>query len=400
MGQDDTVEPAAPGTEGEATAEEGAEVGASDACGATAPLVEESTDPHPCAPGEDNAVHLAYDTPEEMRGWPRRIRARRNEHRRPGEHAVELYLYYPTNPADTRQIHFTSAMFQSWLDARGETRNSAAVATWGTKTTVEFQLSKIVDGELVFDTAAADARHSLDVYNLDSSQPKWRRFLQRSLAILPIAHVQAANLKSIFLDFKVGTNRIGPRAPVGDGGTNWRVRIGADGARTATTNIDADGCSTVCATFAALNRTWGERDVADAALPDEAGIDAAFDDPAAILFTPYHELGHLLDYGGATRGAALAAGRLSASLRNDLWDRYRQAIAYDGESDGPGEGFAEAYRQRFQGQSFAARRSTLAADVTERTIREMNEAFHSLGIPSAESVRDAWAVIRATYGGG
>jgi hypothetical protein len=384
--------------------DEGEEVAESDACGAAVPLVTDSTDPHSCAPEGEHVMHLAYDTPEEMRDWPRRIRARRNAHPARGEHAVELYLYYPDNPEDLRQIHFTADMFQRWLDNRGETRNARAVATWGEKTPVEFKFSKFNEaGEFVFDPAATDARLSIDVYNLDASQPKWRRLLERSLAILPIQHVRDANLKSVFLDFRVGTSRIGTNVPVGDGGTNWKLRIrtrrGVE-TRTATRGIDPEGCSAVCATFASLNRAWGQRDVADADLPTESGIDTAFDDPAYVTFTFYHELGHLLDYGGHTRGARTAAGPLNASARNALWGRYRDAINYDGESDGAGEGFAEAYRQRMLGDAFAARHSRLDAATTSTTIREMNEAFDSLNMPSLAAVNRARAAIRTHFGGG
>ena len=393
------------GIEDEDEGDEGDDVPESDACGAAAALVTDSTEPHACAPEGDHVMHLAYDTPEEMRDWPRRVRARRNAHPARGEHAVELYLYYPDNPEDLKQIHFTADMFQRWLDNRGETRRASSVDTWGPKTTINFQVSKFNEaGEFVFDPNAADARVPIDVYNLDASQPKWRRLLERSLAILPIQHVTNANLKSIFLDFRVGTNRIGPASPVGDGGTNWRLRNrtrrGVE-TRSATRGIDVNGTSCVCATFASLNRAWGQRDVADSALPTERGIDTAFDDPEYVTFTFYHELGHLLDYGGHTRNVILeGTRRLPAGERNALWGRYRDAINYDGESDGAGEGFAEAYRQRLLGTAFAPRNSRLDAATTSQTIRDMNTAFNSLGMPSLEHVNRAWGVIRGHFGGG
>jgi hypothetical protein len=170
--------------------------------------------------------------------------------------------------------------------------------------------------------------------------------------------------------------------------------------RSATSGIDPEGCSAVCATFASLNRAWGQRDVADERLPPESGINTAFDDPNYVTFTFYHEVGHLLDYGGQTRNVTIDGHRLSAGDRNALWGRYRDVLDYDGESDGNGEGFAEAYRQRMLGQAFAAHRSRLDATTTSRTITEMNAAFDSLGMPSRDDVNRAWTTIRSTYGAG
>jgi hypothetical protein len=323
-------------------------------CDAPGTVVTESTEAIAVPPVEEVHVHLPYDAPDSWQEWPRRVRALEVPDGPDADTSrdTQLLLCYPAASRAHRSVIFTEDMYVSWLTARGETRDSSAVATWGPKTTLDLVVSKIdADDHLVFDPNATDARISLDVYNLDTSQPKWRRLIEMSFAIVPITHLQRARLKSVFLDFYVGTNQIGRNAAVHDGGTNWL--LSADGT-TATRGISPDGCSCVCATYAALNRAWGQRD--RRALPaTEEEIDDAFDHErrgGRTLTTPYiqstffHELGHLLDNSGI-------AGAAGVARPNTVWNDYRLAMEYHGESNGPGEGFAEAYRQRLLGRTFS-----------------------------------------------
>jgi hypothetical protein len=91
---------------------------------------------------------------------------------------------------------------------------------------------------------------------------------------------------------------------------------------------------------------------------------------------------------------------MGGAARNALWGRYRDVRNYDGESDGAGEGFAEAYRMRMQGQAFAASHSRLDPATTRRTLTDMNDAFTSLGVPEPSSINAAWDTIRANLGAG
>ena len=383
----------------------GGEPAGTGGCAVSGDPLSDETEPH-CAPThETTTVTVAADPAEAIRGWPRRVIARRNgdaldaiprAERGRARRGLPLFLYFPEST--TRWIHFTADTFREYLTATGQPeRDSRSVAGWGVKTTLELPVSKIVEERtevrgavrtehrLVFDPSDAETRYSFDVYNLSDSQPAWRRILERTLMILPLAHLQSVRLKSVFFDFRAGTSRIGPDAGISTGGTNWWYSTRERGPH-APEGIDEAGCATICATYAALNRPWGHHRFRDGRLPTtESGIDDAYASPTLLFDTLYHELGHLV------------CNRIGSG-RMPLWNRYRIATAYDGESDGADEGFAEAYRQRLKGDRFDGNPEldpSHAEDAAADINADMEEAFAAIGLPTLRSVNDARAAIRA-----
>jgi hypothetical protein len=363
-----------------------------DGCGHTAEPLDTDQAPVAVPPEADTTLTLPADPLDAVRRWPRYTFSRRRAGR------VVVCLLNPLASGTARITPFTTEMFAEYLAAMEQPERSGRDrSTWGVPHPIELKVSRLERPEgggasrLVFDDATA---FPITVYNLDPSQPAWERILRRTLAIVPIEHLTEIGLRSVFLDFRVGTNRIGPRAPVGSGGTNWGSRA---------TGIDPEGRPAICTTFAALNRAWGHHDRPASQLPaNDDAIDAAFAEPGYLFDTFYHELAHRFTPGP-----------------NSLWDQYRRAINYDGESDGPGEGFSEAYRQRMSGRGFTtsprsvrdpgpgASEAARARHELQRTNYEYGLAhldevrtrvaarFDELGMPSLESVRDAQAAIQA-----
>jgi hypothetical protein len=352
--------------------------------------------PRPCARSYDRQESqrfvLSCPNAEEMRRWPRYIMARKVQR------ATHLYVYQPGHP-HTALREFTRDDFHDYLECAGRNPDIANAATWGPSQTITVPVCRLADDgdgrrRLVWEPARG-IQWTWEVYNLDSSQPQWRPLLERTLKRFPIEFLRAIRFRTIYLDFRVGTLRIGVgrtnQAAVGDGGTNWGLGGGSP--------ADPSRVSAVCVSYAALNRPWTESGHAlDAS---DADIDASFNDVSRTAYTIYHEFGHL--YANCPRQpeqiedpAELARQRsyheaIAREMRRSppeqcLWLRYNHAIGYDlsgGLSKGKGEGFAEAFRKRMDGTS-----------VGGGAIRnEVENALDHLGLPTLESVNEARAAI-------
>ncbi len=221
--------------------------------------------------------------------------------------------------------------------------------------------------------------------------------------LFPIEYLRAGSFGTLYLDFWVGNLRLGPDAAVGTGGANFFL-----GQRTppGLSPPDPTQVNGVCVTYAALNRTWWHHRNPGIPTLNDAEIDASFNDPDKVAGTIYHEFGHLyrqyrkrredfpnrpdteedgeefnreLQYWQRINHAGHAA-------IGGLWDRYREAIGYSrggGLSQGPGEGFAEAFRKRMQGEAAGGRSLQT----------EVEQVLDEIGMPTLESVRAARAAI-------
>jgi hypothetical protein len=243
---------------------------------------------------------------------------------------------------------------------------------------------------------------------LVNAQPNWRGLIERTLMFFPIEHLETSNARGIYFDFRAGNPHLGPRATVGDGGTN-------DGSR-----------GILIISFAALNR-WvrrGRYPASEAEIDAYYSLEAYASDPTRVVGTFYHELGHFLRL----------PGRVRIDREGDL--RFRRFFCglvgggYGGHSLGYSEAFSEAYRYRLLGQSCPAnpytreiqaeqiRRWSAEAEAEthantrrqlERLVarfrdtaprtdgttpgQEMDTALDEMGMPTAASVREARAAI-------
>jgi hypothetical protein len=213
--------------------------------------------------------------------------------------------------------------------------------------------------------------------------------------------MRAMPIRSVYLDMRVG---LAPgRSGVGSGGANW--------ARCQNTFVPAEHMNGVCVTYAALNRTWCTSDNASGLDLTDAQIDESFADLNKVAYTLYHEYGHVYqwcrrlrsDFPEGEEGQAQCDlerrywSQFGANRRNDpklsdadsgdtaLWDRYRLEIRYSAAalSQGPGEGFAEAFRKRLQGQSLGSGPAATRAE----------QVLDLAGVPTVASVRAARAAL-------
>ena len=172
-----------------------------------------------------------------------------------------------------------------------------------------------------------------------------------------------------------------------DGGANWTY---------GTTVADPDKLAGIGMTYSALNRTWGDpRRFPNPLLPEsDDAIDQAFDDRGIPIFTIYHEFGHLFlntarrraDY--SSQEAYQADVNVVQQIRADqeLFDRYSASSGYStggGQSQGWGEGFAEAYRKWMQDIPLAGGQDGF----------DLGALLLRLGLPTHASVRSAISAI-------
>jgi hypothetical protein len=310
-------------------------------------------------------VTVSTPDPEEVRRWPR-IAVFRD-----GPSGRGLYLY-----RSGELTAFGTEQHETWQAVVGRTTPDIHDAsTWGSMTPWSLQVSALREGEersLYFDGSAT---WDFEIYNLGSCQPGWERMLKRTLMAFPIEHLRWARLKSVYLDFVVGSLQIGPSANVRSGGINWAFY---------NTPADPAHVSAVGVSYAAMNRPWGDDEIRE--LPPDDRIDPTYDDRSLRAATLYHEFGHIFHHLRPRHGLPRDEARRRAPIgagngTGGLWDRYRTASGYGGrggQTQGFGEGFAEAYSHRMQGRAFRATGTLLA---------ELDDTMKRAGMPSLESVR-------------
>ena len=340
-------------------------------------------------------VALACPSPDEMRNWPRyTVAQKRNRD-------IYLAIFRPnqSNPSQ-RLRELSNADIQNyWRQINGVFQiDPANPATWGPVEQFHLNLgylNRLADGrrELNFDGGRADTNWTFNVYNLD---PIWRNFLIRTLMIFPIEFMRMMPIRSIYLDFKVGM--VPGARGVTTGGANWP--------RCHDSSIPQEHRNGICVAFASLNRPWcNHRQNIVSINPSCQQIEDSFADTNNVASTIYHEYGHIFQWCDRQRSdfpegdAGTEQYRqevnywqeLTSNGRNQqhddshtgqdrgLWDRFRLAINYSGSSQGPGEGFAEAFRMRMMGQS-------LGTGGIREAKQRAEEVLDIAGIPTRESV--------------
>lgn len=304
----------------------------------------------------------------------------------------DLWLYEPESDARRPYHKLSAAHIHAYDEAVGRTPDRDDRETWGPRTALKLRVARLVgleDGrrELVLDEDAPE--WEFGVYNLAS--PGWRAVLERNLPVLPVEYLRATHLRTILLDFRVGTGQVGRRARVRSGGTNWVLghnRL-----------IDPSAQSGLCMTFAALNRAWFPNSRAGCGPTlSAAEIEESFQGELGGPFTIYHEFGHVYQFSARRQGTdehpsqpdylaerpyMIEVSRRGRGGSGGLWDRYRVSSGYargGGQTQGPGEGFAEAFRRRLEGQSTG-----------EQEVEEVLDRF----MPTLESVRRVRAQLNA-----
>ncbi|HBP17054.1 MAG TPA: hypothetical protein DEA08_04560 [Planctomycetes bacterium] len=304
----------------------------------------------------------------------------------------DLWLYEPDSDARRPYHKLSAAHVHAYDEAVGRAPERGQRDTWGPRTALKLRVGRLEpleDGrrELVLDEQAPE--WTFDVYNLAS--PGWRALLERNLPLLPIEYLRATSLHTLLLDFRVGTGQVGARARVRSGGTNWVLGNNQ--------LIDPAAQSGLCMTFAALNRAWfpNSRAGCGPTLSAEE-IEASYAGELGGPFTIYHEFGHVYQFsarrGGteehpsqpaylAERPYMIEVSRQGRARSGGVWDRYRVSSGYargGGQTQGPGEGFAEAFRRRLEGEATG-----------EREVEELLDRF----MPTLESVRRVRAQLSA-----
>ena len=328
---------------------------------------------HPVAREGRQPITVASGIEDDPRRWPRYAKGLRIGNR------VHLHLYQPGASARDRHIPFTARHYQRFLEAVNRPNpDIRSAGTWGEYKDWTLPVCRLVDvspreRHLVFE-GDSGPRRTFRVFNLSTAQPGWLRYLKRTLMALPAEHCEWGRLQSIYLDFFVGTSRIGLGArgqppSVASGGANWpyyppdppppedespreRARREARAQRRDARRVPADPSRTgaLCITYAALNRMWAGQD--GSAAPSEEEMDAAFRDLGPQAGTLYHELGHIFHFLRRDALPPAEQPRRDAIFDNDdpggLFDRYREVSGYStaARSQGPTEGVAEAYRSR------------------------------------------------------
>ena len=303
----------------------------------------------------------------------------------------ELWLYDPESEARRPYQKLSAAHTHAYDEAVGRTLDRDDFETWGPTTPLKLRVGRLEpleDGrrELVLDDESPE--WTFHVYNLAS--PGWRSLLERYLAVLPIEYLRATNMRRIMLDFKVGTGQVDARARVSSGGANWTLGVND--------LIDRRAQSGLCMSFAALNRAWfpNSRAQCGPSLSAEE-IEQSFAGDLAAPFSLYHEFGHVYQFSAyrqgteehpcqeaylAERPRMIQVVRRGRAHRGGIWDRYRVSSGYargGGQSQGPGEGFAEAFRRRLEG-----------TPTGEREVEELLDRM----LPTLESVRRVRAQLQ------
>ncbi len=342
---------------------------------------------NPALVSRETAQQLTLSTPSaaEIARWPRYCVLRRTSGSR------GLFIYRPEASARQRYMPFSGLEYSTYLRAVGRQMPSIDNGgSWGPSTTWDLPLCHFQDNaagerELIFDTSHT---YTFRIFNLCAGQPSWERYLKRTLMGFPIEHAQWGRLRSVYLDFFVGSLRIGlnsqgtpPR--VASGGAYWpnyhpSVPVGRRRVR-----AQEDLTGVLCMSYAALNRPWAGRRGRTAA--SESQIDLAYNNLRQTAFTLYHEFGHIFHY---LRPAAMPSEErvphraiTRNAQRNGPFDRYRVATySTAGASQGTTEGVAEAYRTRLQGH-------TLRGDAALRT--EVDALLDQARMPTRESAARA-----------
>jgi hypothetical protein len=348
-------------------------------------LGDEEDDGHQVAPEEMQTIWVPTADMDDIRRWPRySIPRSRDGHN-------YLAIYDPNLTGRHRLRPLTADGYTAYLRSTNrQDPNIQDSATWGRSVRLTLTVSSLQTSgsqtTLEFNSSSGN-RWEFEIYNLDDSQPNWREIITKKLMVLPIQHLRIVQLKTVFLDFMVGTSRMGAAAAVGSGGANWTY-----GTRVA----DPNKLAGIGMTYSALNRAWGDpRRYADALLPEsDDAIDQAFDDRGIPIFTIYHEFGHLFintarrraDYSSQEAYQADVDVVQQIRANQDLFDRYRVSSGYatgGGQSQGWGEGFAETYRKWMQGSPLGGGQD--GSDVQTLLLR--------LGFPTPASVRSTISAI-------
>ncbi|MGC8811146.1 MAG: hypothetical protein ACP5Q3_12930 [bacterium] len=317
---------------------------------------------------------------------------------------IYLAILRPNQSSPSQRLRELSiADIQSyWREVNQISQIDAAnPATWGPVVPLDLplcHLNRLTDGrrELNFDGSRGDINWTFNVYNLDSL---WRNFLIRTLMIFPIEFMRMMPIRSIYLDFRVGM--IPGATGVTTGGANWP--------RCHESRIPQEHRNGICVAFAALNRPWcNHRQNIVSKNPSCQEIEDSFADTNNLASTIYHEYGHIFqwcarqrsDFPEGDAGTELYRQevayweQLTSNGRNQphddshtgqdrgLWDRFRLAINYSGASQGPGEGFAEAFRMRMMGLS-------LGTGGIREARQRAEEVLDIAGVPTRESVNRA-----------
>ena len=345
---------------------------------ACTPVVGGDERGQPTAREETNRVTVEADSAEAIRKWPRYVFGVAEGQGR--ARTTRLYLYQPPGGGGSGRVRrFTSDDFQTYMRVARprERQRLPRASTWGQAQTFSLKVSRIVpatpENSLEFDPNGS-VEWAFTVYNLTDAHPDWLRYIKRTLAAYPIEHLQHMQLKSVFLDFTVGAplgvaalrsrEERGARNVVVDGGSNWPIDH---------VSADQSARAVACATYSALNREWSPNTARAPSGGDPTG--AAFGATKRAT-TIYHESGHLYQLHTPTDEAAAARHRhINLARTGELWDEYRRRVyGSGGGTQGPGEGFAEAFRGRMQG--------TPLLPITDELQQRVDDAFKNAGIPS------------------
>jgi hypothetical protein len=344
-------------------------------------------DTHPIAREESQTVTVPEAALDDPLRWPRYCIGRRVSGH------MQLALYLPSGTSRTRYTPFTADHYRRYMEAAERPMpDIASSGTWGPSeqwTLPVCRLDEQESGErhLVFDGGSAP-RRTFTVFGLSASQPGWERFLKRTLMAFPNEHCEWGQLQTVYLDFFLGTTRIGLNErnqppPVSSGGANWPHYPDEVPAARRQVPADPHRTSVVCISYAALNREWAGRNGTRRATEEQ--IDAGFTNLNHQAGTLYHEFGHIFHFLRNSQIPHEERAHRPPILDNDsrggLFDEYR-AAAYSsaGRSQGPTEGVAEAYRSRLQGH-----RPSGPADLARR----VSEALDQAGLPTQTSVTRA-----------
>jgi hypothetical protein len=307
---------------------------------------------HPVARGQAQTIRVSCPNGDAIARWPRNVVA----HRANDDAPMRLYLYDPSQPRARRVTPFGSGEYETYLRCVGRSNpRHGDAATWGEAENLTVPVCDIKDypGERRAILGGGGARWTFRIYNMTRAQPGFRTLIKRTLMGFPIQHLQRVRLRTVFIDFVVGVigrngmgvDAEGDHVGVVSGGANWLVGL---------EHVDPEATAVLCVSYAALNRAWATGSLSN--LPEDGEIDRAFGDPAARAITLYHEAGHLYHWTPLPADASPEDQQRRRAIAREsavggLWDRYRRAIRYPAgaRTQGPGEGFAEAYRKRLMG---------------------------------------------------